>query len=205
MCVCIQRRAKQTKEVEILSLLWSEKNFLFFVTFALLSTQVLANSKINIIKNLQEINNLSFNFEQNINGKIEKGNCIIEYPKKIFCQYNLDNKKILVSDGKLLVIKTISSYYLYPIKNTPLNLILDKDFILNKINSLNGRIVDDQLINFRFKENDNEINLFFDKNTNNLIGWQTVDIYQNISITYLSFVLKNQKLKNNLFAIPKRN
>ena len=104
-----------------------------------------------------------------------------------------------------MVIKTISSYYLYPIKNTPLNLILDKDFILNKINSLNGRIVDDQLINFRFKENDNEINLFFDKNTNNLIGWQTVDIYQNISITYLSFVLKNQKLKSNLFAIPKRN
>ena len=181
------------------------KNFLLFVTFALLSTQVLADSKINIIKNLQEINNLSFNFEQNINGKIEKGNCIIEYPKKIFCQYNLNNKKILVSDGKLLVIKTISSYYLYPIKNTPLNLILDKDFILNKINSLDGRVVDDQLINFRFKENDNEINLFFDKNTNNLIGWQTVDIYQNISITYLSFVLKNQKLKNNLFAIPKRN
>ena len=75
------------------------KNFLLFVTFALLSTQVLADSKINIIKNLQKINNLSFNFEQNINGKIEKGNCIIEYPKKIFCQYNLNNKKILVSDG----------------------------------------------------------------------------------------------------------
>ena len=42
-----------------------------------------------------------------------------------------------------------------------------------------------------------KINLFFDKNTNNLIGWQTVDVYQNISITYLSFILKNQKLKNN--------
>ena len=178
----------------------------FSILFLLiLSFDSNAEIKNKIIHNLKNTNNLDFKFEQNINGKIEKGNCIIEYPKKIFCQYNLNNKKILVSDGKLLVIKTISSYYLYPIKNTPLNLILDKDFILNKINSLNGRIVDDQLINFRFKENDNEINLFFDKNTNNLIGWQTVDIYQNISITYLSFVLKNQKLKSNLFAIPKRN
>ena len=38
--------------------------------------------KDNIISNLQNIDNLSFDFEQNIKGKIEKGNCIIEYPKK---------------------------------------------------------------------------------------------------------------------------
>ena len=41
-----------------------------------------ASIKENIIINLQNIDNLSFDFEQNINGKIEKGNCIIEYPKK---------------------------------------------------------------------------------------------------------------------------
>ena len=181
------------------------KIFYLFIIFALLTTQTLASTKKNIIENLQKTKNISFKFEQNINGKIENGNCIIKYPKKIFCQYELNNKKILVSDGKLLVIKTISSYYLYPIKKTPLNLILDKDFILNKINSLNERIVDDKFINFTFKENDNEINLFFDKNTHNLIGWQTIDIYQNISITYLSSIVKNQKLKENLFTIPKQN
>jgi outer membrane lipoprotein-sorting protein len=181
------------------------KNFYLFIIFSLLTTQSLASTKKDIIKNLQKTNNLSFNFEQNINGKIQKGKCIIKYPKKIFCQYKLKNKKILVSDGKLLAIKTITSYYLYPIKKTPLNLILDKDFILDKINSLNDRIVDDKFINFTFKENDNEINLFFDKNTHNLIGWQTIDIYQNISITYLSSIVKNQKLKENLFTIPKQN
>ena len=181
------------------------KNLYLLIIFTLLTTQTLASTKKNIIENLQKTNNLSFNFEQNINGKIENGKCIIEYPKKIFCQYELKNKKILVSDGKLLAIKTISSYYLYPIKNTPLNLILDKDFILNKINSLNVRIVDDKFINFTFKENDNEINLFFNKNTHNLIGWQTIDIYQNISITYLSSIVRNQKLKESLFTIPKRN
>ena len=181
------------------------KNLYLFIIFTILTTQSLASTKKDIIKNLQKTNNLSFNFEQNINGKIQKGKCIIKYPKKIFCQYKLKNKKILVSDGKLLAIKTITSYYLYPIKKTPLNLILDKDFILDKINSLNDRIVDDKFINFTFKENDNEINLFFDKNTHNLIGWQTIDIYQNISITYLSSIVRNQKLKENLFTIPKQN
>ena len=37
--------------------------------------------------------------------KLEEGNCIIEYPKKIYCLYNNLNKKIMVSDGKSLVIK----------------------------------------------------------------------------------------------------
>ena len=181
------------------------KNLYLFIIFTILTTQSLASTKKDIIKNLQKTNNLSFNFEQNINGKIQNGKCIIKYPKKIFCQYKLKNKKILVSDGKMLAIKTKTSYYLYPIKKTPLNLILDKDFILNKINSLNDRIIDDKFINFTFKENDNEINLFFDKNTHNLIGWQTVDIYQNISITYLSSIIRNQKLKENFFRIPKQN
>ena len=38
----------------------------------------------------------------------------------------------------------------------------------------------------------NEINIFFDYDTYNLIGWQTIDIYQNLSITFLSSVIKNQ-------------
>ena len=56
--------------------------------------------------------------------------------KKIFCKYDLDNKKILVSNGKSLVVKTLSSYYLYPLDKTPLNFILDKDFILKKLKAL---------------------------------------------------------------------
>ena len=40
--------------------------------------------KDDIISNLIKTDNLSFKFEQNINGKIETGNCIVEYPKKIF-------------------------------------------------------------------------------------------------------------------------
>ena len=87
-----------------------------------------ANIKENIVQNLLSINNLTFNFEQNINGKTENGRCALSYPKKIFCKYNLKNDKVLVSNGKSIVIKTKSSYYLYPLERTHLNLLLNKNF-----------------------------------------------------------------------------
>ncbi len=181
-----------------------KKNFI--ILFLILSiSETSASIKEKIIKNLKSTNNFSFNFEQNINDKIEKGKCTLSYPKKIFCKYDLSNQKILVSNGKSIVIKTSSSYYLYPLKKTPLNLILDKNYLLKKINKLEERIIDNKFINYKFSENDYEINVFFDYDTYNLIGWQTVDIYQNLSITFLSSIIKNQKLKNNLFNLPKRN
>jgi len=170
-----------------------------------LVTNVNANNRDKIIENLKNIKNLDFNFEQNINGKIENGNCTIEYPKKIFCEYARSNNKILVSNGKSLVIKTLTSYYRYPLKKTPLNFILDKEFLINKINILEERIVDETLINYTIKENDNEINIFFDKKTFDLIGWQNTDIYQNFNITFLSSIRKNRVISKNIFEIPTQN
>ena len=181
------------------------KKLLFILIFFSIISNVSASIKENIIKKFTNIENISFNFEQNINGKIEKGNCIVEYPKKIYCKYNLGNQKTLVSDGKSLVIKTLSSYYFYPLEKTPLDTILDKKYLLKKITNLDQRDTGDDLINFNFLENENEINLFFDKKTYNLIGWQTVDIYQNVSITYLSAIKRNQKLKKEIFKLPKQN
>ena len=180
------------------------KKYLLIFLFFFYSTSF-ASIKENIIKNLDEINNLSFNFEQNINGKIEKGYCSLKYQKKIFCKYNLANNKIMVADGKNMVIKTESSYYLYPINKTPLNLILDKKFILDKIRISDEIVIENKFINYKFYQNDNEINVYFDKVSYDLVGWQTVDIYQNISITYLSSIRKNQKLKKELFLLPKQN
>jgi outer membrane lipoprotein-sorting protein len=117
----------------------------------------------------------------------------------------LSNEKILVSNGKSLVIKTKTSFYLYPLERTPLNLILDKNYLLDKIKHLNERIVENKFINFTFVENDNEINIFFSKKNYDLIGWQTLDIYQNLSITFLSSIFKNQKIDKSLFTLPKQN
>ncbi len=181
------------------------KNLILFLILIFYTTETSASFKNNIIQNLQDINNLSFQFEQNINGKIENGNCIIQYPKKIFCEYNSNNKKILVSNGRSLVIKTTNSYYIYPIEKTALNSILNKDFLINKIKNLEERLIDNHLINFKFTENENTINVFFDKKTFNLIGWQTVDIYQNISITHLNSISKNKEIKKYIFRLPKKN
>ena len=164
-----------------------------------------ADIKNKIIQNLITTDNLDFKFEQNINGKIENGNCTIEYPKKIFCEYAKSNNKILVSNGKSLVIKTRVSYYRYPLEKTPLNLILDKKFLIDKISNLNERIIDNNLVNFTILEKENEINIFFDKETYDLIGWQNIDIYQNFNITFLSSIRKNRVLLEDLFKIPSQN
>ena len=174
------------------------------IIFLIFCSNTKADNKQNIIENLQNIENLNFKFEQNINGKIENGICTIEYPKKIYCKY-FKSSKILVSNGKSLVIKTKTSFYRYSLKKTPLNLILDKDFLIEKIHILNENVIDNNLLNFTIIENDNEINIFFDNESFNLVGWKTKDIYQNTNITYLSSIEINKEINKNLFKIPSQN
>ena len=182
-----------------------KKVFLVFLLINL-NNVALSSIKENIISNLVNTKNLSFNFEQNINGRVQSGNCIIEYPKKIFCKYNKLNNKFLVSNGKSLLIKTQNeTYYRYSIESTPLNYILDKNFLINEIKKLKERIVDNKFINFTILKDQNEINIFFDINSFNLIGWQTLDIYQNLNITYISSLEKNKILKKNIFKLPSIN
>jgi len=172
---------------------------IFFISFFILNAN--ADNKDKIITNLKNTSNLSFKFEQNINGKIENGNCTIEYPKKMHCLYERNNK-VLVSNGKSLVIKTLSSYYRYPLEKTPLNLILDKNFLIDKIYNLEEKIIDQSYVNYTITENDNEIDVFFDHKTFNLIGWKTKDVYQNIAMTFLYSILKNQEIQKKLFVLP---
>ena len=179
------------------------KYLIFFIFILTLKSN--AEIKEKIIQNLKNTNNLNFKFEQNINGKIENGNCTIEYPKKIFCEYARSNNKILVSNGKSLVIKTRASYYRYPLSKTPLNFILDKDFLINNIYKLSEKVVDKNLINFTILNKDTEINIFFDKQSYDLVGWQNIDIYQNFNITFISSIRKNRVLSKNLFKIPSQN
>ena len=166
-----------------------------------------SSTKDKIISQMKLTNNLSFNFKQTINDKSEDGKCIIEYPKKIFCDYTNPNKKNLVSNGKSLVIKTSNkgSYYRYPLNKTPLEFLLDKQYLISKIEELEPRNIDNKYLNFKIFENDNEINIFFDKRDLNLIGWQTEDIYQNLSITFISSIKKNQEIDGNIFKLPENN
>ena len=178
--------------------------YFFILFFSIMVSNTQASDKDKIIEKLQNTENLNFKFEQNINGKIENGNCTIQYPKKIYCNYQKNNK-ILVSNGKSLVIKTRTSFYRYPLNKTPLNLILDKKFLIKNLYNLEEKKLDKTYINFSIVENDNEINIFFDDKTFNLIGWQTKDIYQNVTVTYLSSIQLNQQVDKKLFKLPTQN
>jgi outer membrane lipoprotein-sorting protein len=170
-------------------------------------TPTFSSIKEKIISQMKLTNNLTFNFIQTIDNKNENGRCVIEYPKKIWCAYDNSNKKIIVSNGKSLVIKTINngSYYRYPLRKTPLIFLLDKEYLISKMKNLEPREIDNKYLNFRIFENGNEINVFFDKKNLNLIGWQTEDIYQNLTTTFISSVRINQKINNKIFILPKNN
>jgi|TARA_Y100000766_G_scaffold267355_1_gene262478 outer membrane lipoprotein-sorting protein len=176
----------------------------FLIFLISLSNEVSANNKDQIINKLKDTLNLNFDFEQNINGKIEFGSCTIQYPKKMFCAYNKKNK-VIVSNGKSLVIKSTSSYYRYPLDKTPLNFILDKNFLLKKISELNEENINNSLIKFTIKEDNQSIEIFFDINDYNLIGWQTKDVYQNTAVTLLYSVKSNQIVDEKIFKTPLQN
>ncbi|MDA9085150.1 outer-membrane lipoprotein carrier protein LolA [Candidatus Pelagibacter sp.] len=179
-----------------------------FIIFIILNfyNPVFSSTKEKIISKFLLTNNLSFNFIQTIDNKDEKGNCIIKYPKKIYCEYDGINKKIIVSNGNSLVIKIRNSnnYYIYSLKKTPLEFLLDKKFLISKISILEPRDIEDKYLNFRLNKDGNEINIFFNKKTLDLIGWQTKDIYQNLVITFISSVKINQNIDDSIFILPKK-
>ncbi len=181
-----------------------KKIFFIFFFFSLFNYSF-ASTKVDIIRKFKKIDNLSFDFKQVIEDKTEEGKCVIQYPKKINCEYDNLKKKLIVSNGKSLVIKNQNGkeYFRYLLNQTSLELILNKDLLLRKIEELDGKIVDEKYYIFYLENDGNKINIFFDKNTHNLVGWQTEDIYQNLVITYIFNLVKNAKIDKRLFILPK--
>ena len=176
----------------------------FFIFFFNINVQSSSNQKI--INHLENINTLQFKFIQRIdNNNIEKGECIILYPKKIFCEYHDIYNKILVSNGKSLIINSdkIKNYYRYPLDKTPLNFILDKKFLISKMNAAENDTNYPFYYVFDFEHENNLIKVFFDKESLDLMGWETKDIYQNLIQTFLSDVNINIKVEEKTFSLQK--
>ena len=148
---------------------------------------------------------LSFEFKQNISGKIEKGRCIIKYSKLIRCDYNDSHKKRLISNGKTLVIiqRRYKKIFYYPLKTTPLYFILDKKYLIEFIKNNEAVVLNDELIKYEIEEENRKFSIFFEKNSLNLKGWKTLDIYKN----KVDFSIENLKINiptnKNLFKIPR--
>ena len=183
-----------------------KKIILFFFLISLFNSSFAA-VKNEIIKNFKKIDNISFDFKQNIDDKEEEGTCIIQYPKKIYCNYNNLKKKLIVSNGNSLVIKNQNgkAYFRYLLKQTSLGLILNKDLLIKKIEKLNGKLIDNKYYVYYLENEGSQINIFFDKNSYDLIGWQTEDIYQKLVITYIYNIKKNKNIDQKLFILPQPN
>ena len=177
--------------------------YIIFILIFFYPLNILASSKQLIKNKLEETDNISFKFVQKIGKKTEQGKCIISYSKKILCKYDDIYNKILVSNGRSLVInsKKIKNYLRYQLKDTPLDLILDKKFLLSKLDQVETIKESDETFSFKIVHNNNLLNIFFDKISYEIKGWTTTDIYLNKVETRLSYIETNIMIDDRLFRI----
>ncbi len=184
--------------------------FLFKISIIFLFTINIsyADLRKNIINELELTKTMSFNFHQKVAEKEEEGVCFIKYPLLMKCEYKNIKGKSLISNGKTIAIikKKYKKIYRYPIKSTPLFVILDKNKILNLIKSIQPKKVNSDIIEFEFIDKKmNKIIILFNSETSQLKGWKTVDAYSN----NVSFIINNNKKNNQIvdsfFIIPKED
>ena len=181
------------------------KRFFLITSLICFSLNSFANEKDQIVAKLNSLNSLEFTFDQIINEKTEKGSCLLQFPGKLRCEYFDDKQKELVINNKNLAItqKRYDKTYHYPISKSPFLNILYKDKLLDIIRS--GKLESTKdLIKLIYLE-ENEITVFFDKETLDLRGWKIIDQYNNNINFSLKIVAKNDVFKKNTFKIPKIN
>mgnify|MGYP001327827386 CR=1 FL=1 len=168
-------------------------------------TKVYSDVSKKIIDNLEKANNYSFKFIQQINQNKETGNCILVFNRKINCKYD-NSEKILVSDGKNLIIKSKNSSIpnFYKLENTSFYSILDKQYLINQIIKKNVKNEYGKLfINLSYQDTD--IKVFFDKEKLHIKGWTTTDIYNNSVLTEITIKGVNKIINENIFDLKKFN
>jgi len=177
--------------------------YIIFILILFYPLNILASSKQLIKNKLEETDNISFKFIQKIGKKTERGECIISYSKKILCKYDDIYNKILVSNGRSLVInsKKIKNYLRYQLKDTPLDLILDKKFLIDKLDKVETIEENDETFSFKIAHNNNLLNIFFDKINYEIRGWTTTDVYLNKVETKLSNVEINKMIDERIFRV----
>jgi len=163
--------------------------------------------KSNIIDNLKNTNSIKFTFNQITNDKIETGNCILLFPKKLKCNYEDDKLKELIINDKRMAIfqKRYNKVYYYPIKKSPFLKILIKNDLIEFINKSESQIVKNN-INIKFiNEYNEEISVLFDTKTFDIKGWIIKDAFNNKINFFIRIIDKNFEVKNDHFKIPMIN
>ena len=174
--------------------------YLFTITISF------ADLQKNIINKLISTKTMSFNFLQKVEKKGEEGICFIKYPLLMKCKYKNPKGKTLISNGKSIAIikKKYKKIYRYPIKSTPLFIILDKDKILSLVKSTQPSKIDANTIEFEFVDKKlNRLIILFNRKTLEFKGWKTVDSYTNNVSFIISNTKTNGQIVDSFFIIPK--
>jgi len=178
------------------------------IIYLFLTNVTYAEIKDRLIEKIKNTDTLTFQFKQQISNKIETGNCIIKYPKLLKCDYDDKYEKRLISNGKTVAI--IQKRYnkimsIYPLKATILYFVLDKEYLIKFINNNKAMVLDDFLVKYVIKEKNKKIIIFFDKNSLDLMGWETEDLYKNNVKLKFSDIKTNIPVEKKMFKIPTKN
>ena len=122
------------------------------------------------------------------------------------CYYQDSKQKVLISNGKTVAIvkKKYKKIYYYPIKKTPLFIILKKEKILNLIANNKPTKISSNIIEFEFVDKKlNKLTILFDKNTSEFKGWVTKDAYSNNVSFLINNLIINNQIIDDFFKIPK--
>ena len=182
--------------------------FLFQIIFIyiLFLSISFADLQKKLINKITATKTLSFNFKQKIAEKVEFGNCYIKYPLLMKCIYQNLKQKSVISNGKTVAIikKKYKKIYYYPIRTTPLFIILKKEKILHLIRNNKPTKIDSSIIEFELNEKkSNKLKIFFDENSLEFKGWKTKDAYSN-DVSFIIYDLKtNEIIEDEFFEIPK--
>ena len=93
--------------------------------------------------------------------------------------------------------------HIYSFISIFINLILDKKFIISKLHQLKQDENYPFYYAFNLDYENNSIKVFFNKNDLNLIGWETIDVYQNVVQTFISDIQKNITVNKKIFNIQR--
>ena len=192
------------KQIMLVNVKFFKKIFLSSILF-IVSTNLSAIEKNQIINQLNGLNSLEFTFNQFVNEKKEKGSCLLKFPGKLKCNYFDNKEKELIINNKKLAItqKRYNKTYRYPISKSPFLDILYKERLLEIVQSGDLEFTD-KIIKLIYT-GENKITIFFDRGTLDLKGWQIVDQYNNNINFSLNIVSKNDIFEKGIFKVPEAN
>ncbi len=163
-----------------------------------------------VTSHLKAVSTMTANFVQtNRLGQSVNGTMILKRPGKLRFQYKNDASLLIVADGRALnmIDYEVNQVQSWPIKNSPLSVLLDPNKDLSKF----GKIIptaNDNVVSVEVRDPKRPeygvITMFFNRRANapaglNLVGWVALDSKNNRTTVQLSNVKFNISVKSSAF------